>query len=235
MPIETVLNQIVEASSLADCLAVLRRALASLDIDTFASGEVDLRNRDRSIFTVIEWPPEWRRFYFSAGLVERDPVVENLARYRRPFTWHELRADRRHARLGKESLERLAAAGWVDGLVVPMPRGGDRYGLFSIAARRPISDTDKRTLVPICVLFHAVSGRLACRDGFAVPPAGLTEREVECVSLVVRGKSDRLIAAELGISLATAHEHVERAKRRLATRTRAELAAMAVSLGIVDI
>src|SRR5690606_34276214 len=71
MPIETVLNQIVEASSLADCLAVLRRALASLDIDTFASGEVDLRNRDRSIFTVIEWPPEWRRFYFSAGLVER--------------------------------------------------------------------------------------------------------------------------------------------------------------------
>ena len=63
--------------------------------------------------------------------------------------------------------------------------------------------------------------------------AGLTPREIDVLSLVVRGYTDVRIATELGIATATAHEHVERAKHRLGTRSRAELAAVAVSFGIV--
>jgi DNA-binding CsgD family transcriptional regulator len=88
-------------------------------------------------------------------------------------------------------------------------------------------------MIPLCLAFHSKIGPLARPEGFAVPPAGLSPREIEAIGLVVRGKSDRQIAEALGISTTTAHEHVERAKRRLDTHTRAELAAVAIAFGIV--
>jgi LuxR family transcriptional regulator, quorum-sensing system regulator BjaR1 len=225
---------ILHAADSTTCVAAFKAALAQFGIDTFASGEVDLSNRDRSIFHVIDWPQAWRDYYFGSDLLEHDPVVENLAYFAGPFTWQDMRAERRLAQVGSESLTRMAEAGWRDGLVVPIARGGTRYGLVSIVSRRLIGERERAAMVPICVCFHSVIGQLVRRNGFAQPPAGLTPREIECLRLVARGRSDRQIAAELGISPATAHEHVERAKRRLAAGNRAELAAIAVSLGIID-
>ena len=226
-PLETILG----ATSRDGLLQAFRAALAPFGIDTLSVGEVDIARRNRATFWIMDWPESWRKYYFSSGLIERDPLVENLGLYGRPFTWAELRADRRLALLGTEGLDRAAEAGWRDGLAVPIPRGGSRYG---IVARDIISDEQRAAMVPLCLAFHAAAGVLARRDGFALPPAGLTPREVECLALVVKGQSDREIAASLGIAVATAHEHVERAKRRLTARTRAELAAVAVSLGIVE-
>jgi DNA-binding CsgD family transcriptional regulator len=70
--------------------------------------------------------------------------------------------------------------------------------------------------------------------GFALPPAGLTAREIECVKRVATGLSDRGIAASLGIAQSTAHEHVENAKRKLKTRSRAEMIAVAASLALIE-
>ena len=230
----TAFDDILHAADSTSCMAAFRAALAPYSIDTFASGEVDLSTRARSVFYIIDWPEDWRRHYFSSDLLERDPVVENIAYFRAPFTWQELRASRRLAQIGSESFDRVTAAGWHDGLVVPIARGGTRYGLVSIVSRRIISARDKAAMFPLCICFHSVIGTLVRRDGFAVPPAGLTPREIECLALVARGLPDRRIAAALGISPATAHEHVERAKRRLEAKNRAELAAVAVSLGIVS-
>jgi LuxR family quorum sensing-dependent transcriptional regulator len=69
--------------------------------------------------------------------------------------------------------------------------------------------------------------------GFPVPPAGLTEREIQCLALIARGRSDRTVGVQLGIAQSTAHEYLENAKRKLKARTRAEAVALAVSLGII--
>jgi DNA-binding CsgD family transcriptional regulator len=73
------------------------------------------------------------------------------------------------------------------------------------------------------------------REGFAAPPVGLTGREIECVRMVAQGFSDNAIAKALSIAPSTAHEFVEKAKRRLKTKSRAEMAAVAISLGIIEI
>lgn len=230
------LDTILGAARLADAISAFRAALTPLNIDTFSAGEVDSAHRGRAIFSVVDWPESWRKFYFGSSLLARDPLVENLGLYGgRPFTWADLRADRRLAQLGTEALDVAAAAGWRDGLVVPIPRTATHFGIVSIVARDVIPDAHRQIMVPLCLAFHAVIGPLARRDGFAMPPAGLTPREIEVIGLVVAGKADGDIAAALGISTATAHEHVERAKRRLDTHTRAQLAAVAVSLGIVAI
>jgi LuxR family quorum sensing-dependent transcriptional regulator len=232
----TSLDTILGAARLADAISAFRAALTPLNIDTFSAGEIDTAHRNRSTFTVIDWPESWRKFYFSSAILERDPLVENLGFYGgRPFTWEDLRADRRLAQLGTEALDVAAQAGWRDGLAVPLHRSGTHYGIVSIVARDIIPDAHRQILVPLCLAFHSVTGPLVRREGFAMPPAGLSPREVEVVDLVAHGKTDADIAKALGISAATAHEHVERAKARLDTRTRAELAAVAVSLGIIAI
>ena len=63
--------------------------------------------------------------------------------------------------------------------------------------------------------------------------AGLTARELDCLPLVSKGFSDREIAAALHISVSTAHEHVENARKRFEAANRAELVAAAVSLGVI--
>jgi DNA-binding CsgD family transcriptional regulator len=51
--------------------------------------------------------------------------------------------------------------------------------------------------------------------------------------ILVRGATDRNVARKLGISLSTAHEHFEKAKRKLSVSTCAEVIAIAVSLAII--
>lgn len=80
-----------------------------------------------------------------------------------------------------------------------------------------------------------MSARSSHTQGSPCRLLGLTDREIACLRLVARGLTDGAIASALGIATSTAHEFVEKAKRRFKTRTRAELVAVAVALGIIDI
>jgi DNA-binding NarL/FixJ family response regulator len=59
-------------------------------------------------------------------------------------------------------------------------------------------------------------------------PAGLTEREVDVLRLIARGRSNKEVAHQLGISAKTVGTHVEHiyAKAGVATRAGATLFAM---------
>jgi DNA-binding CsgD family transcriptional regulator len=69
-------------------------------------------------------------------------------------------------------------------------------------------------------------------DGFG-QPSPLTPREQQCVILLAHGATDEEIAGELTISHATVRFHLDGARRKLTARSRAHLAALAVSAGIV--
>jgi LuxR family quorum-sensing system transcriptional regulator CciR len=75
---------------------------------------------------------------------------------------------------------------------------------------------------------------LGQRREFPAPPAGLSRREIDCLKLVALGYSDIEIAATLGISKSTAHQHVEGGRKRLKAKSRAQSAALGVSFGIID-
>jgi len=223
-------------TSLADCAALFRSEIAPFGFDTFACGELDLNDRDRTVFFVIDWPDSWHRFYVASGLIERDPVVSALATRREPFTWSDLRADRSLPAVGHKALDLCAAEGWVEGLVVPFGQVGSRVGLVSMAGHSRDLTAAARAylcLISICLQGHARA--LAATTGFSTPPSGLTDREIACLRLVAKGLPDAEVGTALGISASTAHEHVEKAKRRLKAKSRAQLVGVAVALGIIDI
>jgi DNA-binding CsgD family transcriptional regulator len=205
-------------------------------IDTFSSGEIDLCNRKRTVFHVMEWPESWRRFYFQSGMLEHDPVVEALEHNDGAFTWGELRARRSLPIAALEALKRIAAEGWTDGLVVPLRRGGTHYGVVSLVVRGHILEQwQKADLTAVSLVFHDRMRTLVPDEGFRMPPAGLTPREIECVGLVAKGLSDFKAGEALGIGGATVYEHAERAKRKLDAGNRAELVSLAKSFAIIPL
>jgi DNA-binding NarL/FixJ family response regulator len=68
------------------------------------------------------------------------------------------------------------------------------------------------------------------RVGF---PAGLTGREVEVLRLLVRGRSERQIAAELFIAASTVHTHITHLFDRAGVSTRAGAAVFAMEHGLI--
>jgi DNA-binding CsgD family transcriptional regulator len=216
------------------CARIFKRTIAKFEIDTFACGEVDLAHLERAVFYAIGWPESWRKFYVESGLIQRDPLLDALRQRHAPFTWSELRADRKLSQVGSEALRLCAEHGWTEGLAVPIPRGEERFGLVSLAGRRrAFGAREKSLLAMLSYCFQERLRNLAPRHGFAVPPVGLTEREIDTLRLIARGATDREVGRQLGISPSTAHEHFESAKEKLKVSTRAEAIAIAISLAIV--
>lgn len=220
----------------AECAALFHEAIAPFGFDTFACGEVDLVDRQRSVFYLIDWPDDWRRLYLTQGFLERDPLVEALKERHEPFSWTTLKADPNFSRADALTLERAAPYGWVEGLVVPVSQAGRKVGLVSLAGRKrgvSAQSTAFLCLISVCLYSHVRS--LAPHEGFAEPPVGLTGRELASLTLAARGLPDAAIAEALQIAGSTAHEHIENAKRKLKASSRTEAVALAVSLGILDV
>jgi DNA-binding CsgD family transcriptional regulator len=216
------------------CSEIFHKAVSRFAIDAFSCGEVDLNVLERRVFYSISWPVSFRRFYFGGGMMRRDPMIDALRVYREPFTWSDLRRERKWKKVGTEGLQVIADHGWTEGLAVPIPRGGERFGLVSMMFRDRQPDApDKSLLAMLSYSFHERLRNLVHKHGFALPPAGLTRREIDTLKLIALGDTDRKVAGKLGISPATAHEHFEKAKRKLKVSTRAGAIAVAVSLGII--
>ena len=62
---------------------------------------------------------------------------------------------------------------------------------------------------------------IACASGLATCPAGLTERELEVLLVLVRGGSNQQIADDLGISAKTVGHHVQHVYQKAGVRSRA--------------
>ena len=64
--------------------------------------------------------------------------------------------------------------------------------------------------------------------------ADLTEREREILGLLARGMSNRIIAAELFLSLNTIRNHIQSILRKLGSHSKLEAVATAVREGVID-
>lgn len=78
------------------------------------------------------------------------------------------------------------------------------------------------------------SGRAAAKVPMAAPPVSLTPREREVLGRVVAGKTNRLIAQELYVSLSTVKRHLERVCSKLGVSDRTQAAVKAIELGLLS-
>jgi HD-GYP domain-containing protein (c-di-GMP phosphodiesterase class II) len=184
--------------------------------------------------TTSEWERVRLHSYYTERILSR---CDSLASLVEPASSHHERLDGSgyHRSLSAEALpqgDRLLAAADVFAAVTadrphrPALAGADAVRTLEAEAERRL-DTD----AVACVL--AAAGRRAApsRPGW---PADLTDREVEVLRLIARGRSNREVAEQLFISRKTVGRHVENLYRKIEVSSRAAAAVFAMEHGLLD-
>lgn len=106
-----------------------------------------------------------------------------------------------------------------------------RRGVMVAAAQGAVPFRQRAEAALAIVQQAEVGGLHRTRTG----GCNLTPRERELVGLVGRGLTDKEIAAQLMISVATVHSHLDRVRDKTGCRRRSELTRLAVHLGLTSI
>lgn len=226
-------KEALRSQTLPELNGVFRSCLRAFGFTAHAVGFIPGQDGCDEPFLLLDWPRVWLELYAREGFANEDAVVAAAATATEPFTWGELQ--RRQPGAGARIFAAARGFGWTDGLLVPVRIADgphrDRLGVASLAAPTLADfDQDRRR--------EAIeASTLAFRRGAALAgdrsPAALSERERQAIALVASGRSDREIGAVLSVSAATAHFHVEQAKRKLGAVTRAQAAAKAALQGLI--
>ena len=164
-------------------------------------------------------------------MLELDPIVRWAMASGAPITWTELAGRLDPSDPGCELFRVAARHGYVEGFALPVRSQAGHLGLLSVAGDRgPLSVEEQSVLQ---VLGTAVINRAEALAGdvaIARPMPALTERERECVALLINGLSERAIATALGISAATARFHLDDARLKMRASSRAHLASMSTGM-----
>lgn len=202
---------------------------------TIAGAWAGVGRQRRYRFFFVDRPRPWFDFYERNDFVHDDPVVAESRRRISPF-WHsEMSREVKLNRRQKELIDAFYAFGWKDVFAVPVHGPGSLQGLVTMITKADL------TLTPVDRALLQVTARTVwerCRisEGFGVGSTDrpqLSAREVECLQWAAAGKSDNDIAGLLAIKPATAHFHIEEAKRRLGVRTRIEAVAVGILHGLI--
>lgn len=230
-----ILYAIASARSVRSCNEAFALATGRFGNDAFACGEVDVNKRERVVFFSMEWSDVWRKFYLESFL-QRDPMLRLLELADEPFTWGEWKDSKRLTAEERDAFILVGKHGWIDGFVLPIRRNGPHVALVSVVCTKlldPAADKPFLAHASFCFLDRIRS--IIGPSEFPVAPLGLAPRELERLGLVAHGYSDRRITQKLGVSVATAHEHVQRAMRRLGVTSRSEAVALAISFGAIRV
>jgi HD-GYP domain-containing protein (c-di-GMP phosphodiesterase class II) len=181
--------------------------------------------------TADEWERVRLHAYHTERVLTRSPFLATLAPV---ATTHHERLDGSGYHRGATAValgvpaRLLAAADAFHAMTEPRPY---RMPLSPEQAARTLGDEARAGRLDVSAV-----GAVVEAAGQRVPrlerPAGLTEREVEVVTLLARGLQTKQIAHTLGISAKTADRHVQNAYAKIGVSTRAAAALFAMQHGL---
>ena len=105
----------------------------------------------------------------------------------------------------------------------------------SDAASQLLDDVDRGRFTRPEVDAVLTAAGQATRPAIVARPAGLTEREVDVLRLIARGRSNKQVAARLGISPKTVGNHVEHIYAKAGVTTRAGATLFAMEHGLLPL
>lgn len=215
------------AASTGELPGLLHGICREMGFDHFALGyqvdqpvtvglEADTRHPGWLVLT--NWPEAWLDVYAREALAKFDPIILEMRRGNSSFTWDTLPDLRKLEPAERDVLERARRAGLGNGVAVAASCSGEHVAstLFAVSSGRtmPAGNIKMAKLVGTLALqtaYHLIASE---RHHPVKDSERLTQRQLDCMLLVARGKTDWEIAQVLGISETTVKWHVNEAKRR---------------------
>jgi len=176
-------------------------------------------------------PPRWRGSASAAYIESLDPLPKAARRLRRAaFLWSD--ASPRNDPAWRQYWDAFAEHGVGDGIAVHMFTPGGETSRVSVGFEREALPARERRAVELAS-FALLDRMLAFAPARARNAATLSARERDCLSAVAEGLSDAEIGERYGITTSTAHFYVEKAKRKLSAKTRAQAVARLITAGLL--
>jgi LuxR family transcriptional regulator, quorum-sensing system regulator LasR len=187
-------------------------------------------------FHFANWTPGWLEFYLASGFLRIDPVPLWALASGRPIGVVELRALVPRGHPSHKVFDAARSYGISGGNIVPQRAADNQVGAVAfVGACDPRSAGERFALRALAgIVFdraEALSGR-ALPPHIPLPPPELTTREQECLQHMIAGRSTLRIAEAMAVSEATVRFHAANLRLKTGAANRAELTALAVSLGL---
>lgn len=185
--------------------------------------------------SVLNYPVSWVQHYSQEEFARIDPVFLAARVVPSPFDWDDCLARMRLSAQQKRVLAEGAAYGIASGLTIPL-RSPDVIpaSCSLIAGPDGVDPLSMAHTLMIVIYGHGAMHRRLNPEAL-VEPVVLPQRERECLTLAGCGKSDWVIGELLGISGRTAHNSIERAKKRYGVSHRTQAVVRAVFDGQIMI
>ena len=222
-------NRVTEDKELQDLLEGFVREIG---FDYFALvHHVNIDQTRAGVVFLFDFPDNWVELINKRSYFIDDPVHVACQKSAVPFTWAQVPELVTLTDRQKEMLAASRRAGLGDGFTVPIHIPGEYPGSCTFSTK--VGHELPQDVLPAAhyvgsFAFEAAR-RLAQRklaergkQPAATHPK-LTRRQLDCVVLAGRGKSDRDVAQILGISNHSVHQHMEDAKRKYEVATRMQL------------
>ena len=164
------------------------------------------------------YPHSWTDRYVSEGIIAIDPVLMASQATSVAFAWDSIPELIRLTVSQRNYLEQTRRAWLGDGFTIPANIPGQSYGScsFAVAAGRDVPMEHFAMAQSVGVFAFEAARKLVRREQ-GIPhfePVRLTHRQLECIVLVARGKTDWEIGKILGISEETVKQHLKDARER---------------------
>lgn len=214
-----------DADSLAAVSAILSDATREFDFDHFALVQKSSRRTGLGAVKLSDFPAAWVERLGATAYYVHDPVLMACEKSVAPFAWDTIPAMFALSKHQRAYMANAQAAGLDTGFTVPIHVPGEASGLcsFVMARGRALpADALPAAQYLACFAFEAAR-RLAAAGAGPDPVPRLTQRQLDCVVLAARGKSNWVAGQLLGLSPDTVHKYLEAAKRRYGVSTRTEL------------
>jgi LuxR family transcriptional regulator, quorum-sensing system regulator CciR len=241
--VQSFVHHASEVDSLEALHGLLEATVRTIGFDYYALGHhVNVASGD--LVQIGNYPESWMQTVRAREYISDDPVLLACQTSAVGFLWSEVSRLIELSTRQKEILAGAGRAGLGEGFTVPVHIPGECMGSCSFA-RINGKDLDE-TVLPAahyigCFAFEAAR-RLARKPGARkrerATAESLTPRQLDCVVMVARGKSDWEAGKILGLKQDTVHQHVETAKRKYGVATRTQLVIRALydnQLGFQDV
>lgn len=199
---------------------------------------------NRGFLAISNYPRTWLEYFFEHNLISEDPVL--LASYRTSvgFRFEDIPALISLSDRHREILELSRREGIADGFCVPAHIPGETNGTCSFIVRgsRPLPEANLPMAQLVGSFAYEAARRIQVANGTGASEgearrhrSTMTTRQLECLVLVAKGKSDWEIGRILGIGQETVKHHIRVARERYEVGTRIQAAIRAIADGEIDI
>jgi LuxR family quorum-sensing system transcriptional regulator CciR len=233
--VQRFVREVRGAVTLPEISAVLSQATREFDFDYFALVQRISSRLSIGPVQLSDYPPEWIELLSATDYYVHDPVLLACEKSVAPFSWDAIPSMLDLSKHQKGYMANARAAGLDSGYTVPIHVPGAASGLCSFVT------TKGRALpqgsLPAAQYLACFSFEAARRLVNDTPPnvkdrsdasPRLTQRQLDCVVLAARGKSNWVSGKLLGLSPDTVHKYLESAKRRYGVSSRTELVVRAL-------